>query len=90
MLLLLFHDIGVIEESKQIVLEVSHNLGFSNLTQAKCFGARISYQGVANFPVCAKVSGGTHTMSVCPVSDEKLGHLKKVCTGQIDNLVSSE
>lgn len=90
LLLLLFHDIGVIEESKQIVLEVSHNLGFSNLIQAKCFGARIYYKGVANLPVCAKVSGGTHIMFVCPISDEKLGHLKKVCTGQIDNLVSSE
>lgn len=29
-------------------------------------------------------------MSVCPISDEKLGHSKKVCAGQLDNLVPSE
>lgn len=89
LLLLLFHDIGIIEESKQTVFKMSHNLGFSNLVQAKCFGARIYYRGVAHLPVRAKVSGGTHTMSVCPISDEKLGHLK-VCAGQLDSLVSSE
>lgn len=63
LLLLLFHDIGIIEESKQTVLKMSRNLGFSNLIQAKCFGARTHYKGVA--PSCACQGVRRHAHHVC-------------------------